>query len=361
MKTAKPFWFTRVAVVALALSILAACDDSTGPSSQLDPESTAALVDELAADYFVGNDAASSTEYFGEYISMALGAGPLLSASAPAEVAGGIPNHLLGNPAYSAPATIPEEYEGVTFVWDDLDGVYIPSERLGAPANGVRFILYAVNPLTGEPVTPITENEIGYLDIIDESIWPDIDMTLVAVVDGDTLIYATVTGYFGETSAWLDFDGYFSDGTDQLTFGLYAVEDASGYSIQFGLEYGSFEASYDMTYTEVAVTLEMMFTDGSTALVFSMDLEWQQVGEIWAYVITDGSITWAGETVALIEGWIGEDEAQITITNAEGEPLTTAQLLALEDIFEAMDGLSEFMDGMLEFAAGLAYLNEPVQ
>ncbi|MGD2153988.1 MAG: hypothetical protein PVG79_12030 [Gemmatimonadales bacterium] len=354
MSTAKPFWFTRVAVVALLLSFMAACDDeTTGPSFQLDPESTADLVEELAADFFVGNDAAGSMEYFGDYISMALGSGPLLSASPPAEVAGGMPDHLLRNPVYSGPATIPAEYEGVTFVWDDLDGVYVPSERLGAPANGVRFILYAVNPITGEPVTPVTENEIGYLDISDDSTWPNIDITVEAVIDDVTLIYAHVTGYFGETSAWLDLDGYFSDGNEQLLFDLYASESMTAFVFEFSLEYGDFEAIWEMTYTEAGLDVDVTFTDGTNTIIFSMS--------VVEDTITDGTITFNGEVVAIIEGYFYGEEADVTITNAEGDPLTAAELAALADVFEAMGDLSEFMDGMLEFAVGLAYLNEPIQ
>ena len=35
----------------------------------------------------------------------------------------------------------------------------IPSDRTGAPANGVRFILYAVNPVSGQPVEPLVQIE----------------------------------------------------------------------------------------------------------------------------------------------------------------------------------------------------------
>jgi hypothetical protein len=363
VKTVTPFHFTRIAVIALLLSFMAACDDATGPEFQLDPESTATIMDQVVTDFFEGNEAATSLEYLGESVFQALGGGPLASAgfhAAPStELAGGIPNHLLSNPVYRAAAEIPDIYEGVTFVWDEVEEGYIASERTGAPLNGVRFILYAVNPVTGLPTTPL--NEIGYLDISDASTWPDIDITVEAVIGDATMIYVAVTGNFGETSAWLDFDGYLSDGTDQLTLDMYAIEALDSYSIEFGLGYGNFEASWSMSYTEMAVTLEVMFTDGTDTLVFSMTLEWQQVDQIWAYVITQGSVTLSGTEIALIEGWIGEDTIQVTITNAVGDPLTPAELAALEDAFAAIDELSDFMEGMLEFAAELAWLGAPVR
>jgi hypothetical protein len=77
-------------------------------------------------------------------------------------------------------------------------------------------------------------------------------------------------------------------------------------------------------------------------------------------VILEGSgVTFNGAAVAVIEGWIGEDTVQVTITNAEGDPLTAAELAALEDAFGAIGNLSDFMEGMAQFAYELAWLNGP--
>lgn len=359
MNNTKPYRFTRVAVVALLLSFMAACsDDTTGPQIQLTPETTADLMEQVVADFFEGNTGAISMEYLGEHILDALWGGPALNASPPSDFADGIPSHLL-NPVYLAGANLPEILQGVTFVWDTELVGYVPSEEPGAPSSGVRFIIYAVNPITGLPETPL--NEIGHLDIIDTSTWPTIAITLDVVIGNTSMIYADVTGNFGETSAWLDLDGFFSDGTEQVTFELYAIEDMTHYGLEFGLTYGNFEASWSMTYTEAAVTQEVVFSDGTNTLVFSLGLEWQQVDQTWAYVILEGSgVTFNGTDVAIISGWIDEDTVQITITNAAGDPLTAAELAALEDAFSAIEGLGVFMEGMLEFAAALAQLGAPV-
>jgi hypothetical protein len=358
----KPFRFTRVAVVALLLSFMAACsDDTTGPQFQLTPENTADIMEQVVTDFFEGNEGASSMMYLGEPILQALSGGPLLNASPPAEVAGGIPNHLLSNPAYLAAANLPDIFEGVTFVWDEQRNGYMPSERSGAPTTGVRFIIYAVNPITGLPVTPVVDNEIGYLDITDSGVWPSIHIGFDVVIGTATMIHADVTGNFGESSMWLDFDGYFSDGTDQLIFDLYAIEDMTHSGIEFGLRYGNFEASWVINYVQEVITQDVTFSDGTNTLAFALDLEYQLVGQDWVYVILAGSgIALNGDDVAVIEGWIGEDTIQITITNALGDPLTAAQLAALEDAFEALEGLGEFMEGMLQFAAELAWLGAPV-
>src|SRR5438874_1300229 len=52
---------------------------------------------------------------------------------------------------------------GKTFVWDATLGSYRPSNRRGAPPNGVRLVLYAIDPRTQLPSSPLTE--IGYADL----------------------------------------------------------------------------------------------------------------------------------------------------------------------------------------------------
>ncbi len=46
-----------------------------------------------------------------------------------------------------------------------MDG-YVPGGYGTGPANGVRFVLYRMDPGTGYPATPLTE--VGYLDLIDQ-------------------------------------------------------------------------------------------------------------------------------------------------------------------------------------------------
>ena len=52
---------------------------------------------------------------------------------------------------------------GTTFVWDPNTNSYVASSDSGAPANGERFILYALSQRTGLPSVPLTA--IGYVDL----------------------------------------------------------------------------------------------------------------------------------------------------------------------------------------------------
>ncbi|UCC84368.1 MAG: hypothetical protein JSW46_05405 [Gemmatimonadota bacterium] len=363
MNTSKDL-LIRGAFVSLLLSFMAACgDDATGPQFQLTPESTADIMEQLVADFFDGNDAAISFEGLGASILTALGGGgpsAALEAASPAEFEGGIPDELLRFPVYRAAANIPDIFQGLTFEWDEQLGEYTAGERSGAPTTGARFILYAVNPITGLPITPVIDNELGYLDIGDASAWPIIDITVDAVIGNVTMIYADMTGNWGETSRSLDVDGYFSDGSDELTFGADAFDDQTGSSFEFGLGYGNFEASYNISDGQTGETLEVTFSDGTNTLVFSLALEGQFVGQDWVDVILAGSgITLNGELVADVEGWIGSDQVQMTITNATADPLTGAELAALEVAFVELHSLSELMVGFGQFAVELAWLSAP--
>src|SRR6266487_671399 len=52
---------------------------------------------------------------------------------------------------------------GTTFVWDPATNSYVASSDSGAPANGERFMLYALSQRTGLPSVPLTS--IGYVDL----------------------------------------------------------------------------------------------------------------------------------------------------------------------------------------------------
>src|SRR5205823_718104 len=62
---------------------------------------------------------------------------------------------------------LPQSLLGQTFVFDPTRGRYVVDlSRTGAPPNGIRIVLYAVDPTTHEPVTA---SEVGFADLMDES------------------------------------------------------------------------------------------------------------------------------------------------------------------------------------------------
>ena len=89
-------------------------------------------------------------------------------------------------------AVLPAEVLGKTFEYNSGTAQYEATARTGAPANGVRFILYAVNPVTQVPVEPLTE--AGYADVLDESTATANSVRLQLVSGGVTYLDYGVTG-----------------------------------------------------------------------------------------------------------------------------------------------------------------------
>ena len=86
---------------------------------------------------------------------------------------------------------VPVDYLGRTYV-PGIDGYEYDAARTGAPANGVRFILYEVGPITREPGA----TEIGYVDLLDESSTLAYVIRVLAVTGGvERINYCRFGGY----------------------------------------------------------------------------------------------------------------------------------------------------------------------
>jgi hypothetical protein len=67
-----------------------------------------------------------------------------------------------------ATAILPASHHGKTFVLSSLDGWMIDDARSDAPADGVRFVLYELDPFTGRPKL-IPPQPMGYMDFVEEA------------------------------------------------------------------------------------------------------------------------------------------------------------------------------------------------
>jgi hypothetical protein len=160
-----------IAAVVVAASLLgAACarDEPTaaGGASPLDPVALNADVN-AAAGVFEG-PATAGFLAVGDAIDRVLGgtASALIAAvptDDPIAAADRLRPVLLRAAGFPNGAAIPPSALGVTFEYDPVSRGYVAGSRGGAPANGARFVLYAINPLTGEPAVPLVET--GWADL----------------------------------------------------------------------------------------------------------------------------------------------------------------------------------------------------
>ncbi|UCD23513.1 MAG: hypothetical protein JSW51_10760 [Gemmatimonadota bacterium] len=340
--------FRHLQALAMASALaLSACSD-TGPNFEgnFDAAATSASVQTI--------DAAYSTPAFQSFA--ALGGQFVVGGGVPAASArliqaaaqsvtmtdqAKIAADQIAN-AIAAPAAIliPEEYRKQTYTYNGEAYVVNPDRADEAPDTGVRFILYAVNPVTGE-ITDGLE-EIGYVDLIDLSNDTQASVQLVVASGGVTYLDYTVTATGVITAPTFTIDGYITDGDNQVDFTLVA--------------------GYVSTFASVTLTIDYDISVGDFSV--SADLELVTDGEEGASVTVDVTFTHLGHTVRVFGGvendmgtlqvtangqlfaTITFTDTQITVVGADGEALDQDEINALreltemiEDVFDAFEHL----------------------
>lgn len=341
--------FALAPSLAMAL-LLAACGDGTGPgpTKLADPLATAAKVQAL--DAIFSSPAFDSFRFARNYFST--GTGPLaalrtlLRAARPALADGPTMSPMerqlsaaaaaFARPAGSATAAVlPPELRGQTFAWNATTFQYEATQRPGAPPNGVRFILYALDP----GGAPIVTQEIGYVDLMDESSGAtDRLHTRVVGTTSDppvTYVDYTVSVTATTISGTVTVVGFVTNGTRRLDFN--AVVTASETSITVDIR-------FDVNADDVHARLELTFTEPTpSTLKVTVDSRLQLAAEV---VTVTGSETFDFDTFESTGTYTVRVNAGIyaTITITDGEPsyaggggqeLTADDVAALSAIYEA--------------------------
>lgn len=344
--------YAKHSLAALALTALVAgCGgDSTAPDAPFDPAGTSSDIDAMQASFdspaMAGYVAASGA------ISGTLGASAAAAAvravPTKALIAGGKPaaGHYAATvaKAYVRPsggirpslstAAIPAEYLGVTFTYNADTDQYEPSDLTGAPENGVRFMVYAVNPISGVPIEPLVE--VGYADIVTTETASSATVRVELVSAGVTFLdYAVgVTG--SATELTVTVSGFVSNGDDQVNFDLDNHLTSTSVGVDYNLTVptrGGFRIDFEGDATEGTVTSALeargphgTVTISGTQTSTSGTFEVQVNGELFATITTS------------------ESEPPV-ITGADGEPLSEAELEALQAVYAVfLEGFDFFED-----------------
>ena len=345
--------YARRSLAVLALTVLAGCGgDSNAPDAPFDPAGTSSDINAIESSF--DSPAVSGFVAASSAISAVLGESPAALAvravPSKALVTGGKPavGHYATvlaeasrpagaiSPSLST-AAIPAEYLGVTFTYDVETDQYVPSELTGAPANGVRFIVYAVNAISGQPIEPLVE--VGYADIVTTESATAASVQIELVSAGVTYLDYTV-GINGNTSgATLTVTGFVSNGDDRVNFDLDTHITQTSVGVDYTLTVptrGGFRIDFEGESTEGSVTstLEARGPHGTvtisgsqTGTTATFDVEVN--GELFATITTTGS------------------EPPV-IAGADGQPLTDAELQALAEVFGVfLQGFSFFGNLMM--------------
>lgn len=242
-------------------------------------------------------------------------------------------------------AIIPPDQRGTTWVFDASQQRYVADPaRAGAPANGVRYILYAVNPLDH---TLVPEVEIGYADLTDEGdATPDAASLRLRAVSNDVVFVDYQVGLMGASGAFaLGVRGTFFDGVRHLSFELQAGSDRtpSRESQELHAHLAVPEDHFELNSTARA-TADLVH--GSEHVEHTID-----IGEHTFAIVGDhaGEVTLATVAVDGVSfARINVRGSVTVIVGADGRLLPTEQREALGYLFGMFDQVSAALTRLLE-------------
>lgn len=336
----------------LLLGLAAACSDSNSEPSTQNPwdgsqvSANVARIERVAA-----TPALESYRLLGQYIGSAASRAPA-PAGAPAlqQVTRRLAE-LTG--VGRGPQLVPVVRPGVlgrTYVFDAAAKTYVHDPaRSGAPANGVRFILYETNAETGAINSAV---EIGYADLIDEraASLSSAGLRFKVVSGGVTVLeYSFEVGGL-LVAPTLAVNGYMSDGTERVNFELDVSGPAWGTGgtakLDARLEVPSQNFSVVVTMAAAAgdpngpATVEMTIKGGSDVIVVKSRVESGQV---------DATVTLNGKVLATAKG----PAANPVLKGEGGRDLTADELAALGQVVAFADGVFKLFGDLLAPAGAL--------
>lgn len=236
-------------------------------------------------------------------------------------------------------ALFPADVLGKTLVWDVNTDQYVVSNLSGAPANGIRILIYTIDPVSGQPFEPL--QQLGHVDLTDESTAQadrlGVELKLGTTTIADYTVSATVT----TTSIQLAAVGFVrsADGTRQVNFNLTTTVSANGVNVNYqvtGNNGVSVSVTGNLTQTSSQVTFTVSRGGASIELAVNVGT-----------TIT-GTVKFNGVTVATLSG----DPDNPTLTGAGGRTLTQEEVQSLLAIFEAAGSfLEDLNDGVFGPAA----------
>ncbi len=253
-------------------------------------------------------------------------------------------------------AVIPPGVRGRTYVFDADQRRYVPdSSRAGAPVNGVRYILYAVNPLTQEPVVSA---EIGHADLTDEGgAAPNtVSLRLRAVSQDVTFVDYTVALAGAATTGDLAVHGTFFDGRKHLTFAIRAHAENGAESQTLALEFQLAvpEDQFALANRAHAVATPADSTVRAEQAVAIGDNTFS-IASVHQAERLDATVGVNGAPFAVIHG----DASTLSVLNPNGQPLSAEERVALGQLLGLFDGVSRLLGSLLAPIAALFALVPP--
>ena len=342
----------RLPALAIALApLFVACSDSLSPDS-VDPQALEQRMSDITSAF---NNASfqsvgALSDLFPQFAGVAaLRAGTpidprLKGPRLTAQIQRRLESARLYASLRNTQALFPANVLGKTLEWDANGHQWVIGNQNGAPASGVRILLYNVDQTTFEP---IVAQQLGYLELTDESS-PQADRLGVLITLGNSTVADYVISMVNTTSS------------------LSSTAEGSMSSIS-GSEQVDFDFTETVTNTAITAVADLVGSQGGhvvvqvqgTASSATLSIAvGQQRNNLSMNVSLDdtsndvvGEVKYNGTVVATIDGTIDDP----TFTARSGRTLSQNEVLALGSIFlkavivVADVGLAVFAPGVIVF------------
>ncbi|MSR05908.1 MAG: hypothetical protein EXR93_02375 [Gemmatimonadetes bacterium] len=243
------------------------------------------------------------------------------------------------SPASASPMDIlPATALGKTFTYNPQTGKYASSGQPGAPANGVRYLLYKVDNTTKAIVLPA--ESVGYLDLTNETTPSPNSLGIKAVVNNITVLDYKATGTASGASISLTAKGNVANATGQLAFDLSQNHvPTTGIKVDYKVTAPTPDVSIQVVLSAppgsgVKSTVTLTVTEGRNKL---------EVNAIGNDAAVEGSVRYNKSTLAKISG----SGANPVFTGQGGRQLSAQDLEGLKTLFAFVDELFDGIDNLL--------------
>jgi hypothetical protein len=314
-----------------AIAILSACGDSTSPTA-VDPIVMHGALDATLTT-FQSNPAYQSLLLLSDQL-------PPLAAAAVRPLLLSQPRNLavlarrfpalasMMRASLASPqALFPANILGKTMVWDTLTDTYVVGAQAGAPANGMRLLLYFVDPATATPFRPL--QVVGYLELTDKSTpqadrigvalaivtttVASYDITVVTNTDGGS---SRATGHFLDGTAAnrvdFDFNEVFTETAGTLTNDLTAADG------------GHIRVSVGVSFVTAQLSIATLVERDHAGLEIDAGVDLQDTN-----ATLTGAVKYNGATVGSLSG---TGDAPV-VTGTGGHALSAGESAAVLAIF----------------------------
>lgn len=347
---------SRAVLTAVLALAPAGCSKDSNAPHPFDPEGATADVSAMQ-DAFAA-PAVQSFAAAGSTISATFGGGAVAASarvlSSPAGAGAGHQAAALArllHPRRSADAlsasagSIPPSALGKTYVFDAQAQEYVVSDRTGAPSNGVRFIIYAVSPVTGKPAEPL--NELGYADVIDESTGSTISWRVTLLSGGTTYLDYHLTGVPAQQGGVITIAGFVSNGTARADFTLKNTIVETPDLLRLTLDYDLAVPSRDLSFDYVAVFTAPQ--QGEITLSLDLTMTGRNGTVTLAGTGTESSSAYTVQVNGELFATITQDAAgTISFTGHDGAALTPAEEQTLRKILDWYETSGDFLGSLLD-------------